>query len=69
MHNPFQDTLDILMLVMTIGILFDKIIAKAVWSAMIMNNPRTYGRCMEFCNLLDTMKGLVISEKIRWRHG
>ncbi len=26
MHNPFQDTLDILMLVMAIGMLFDKII-------------------------------------------
>ncbi len=69
MRNPYNDTLIILMLTMVIGMLFDAIISKAVWSAMVQNNPRTYGRCMEFCNLLDTMRNLVISEKIRWRHG
>ena len=67
--NPFNETLIILMLTMTIGLLFDKLIARAAWSATIQRNPDTYARCIEFCNLLDTMRNLVISEKIRWRHG
>lgn len=69
MSNPFNETLIILMLTMVIGILFDKLISRAVWSAMVQRNPDTYARCIEHCNLLDTMRNLVISEKIRWRHG
>jgi len=56
--NPFNETLLILMLTMAIGLLFDKLIARAA-----------YARAIEYANLLDTMKGLVISEKVRWRHG
>ena len=69
MRNPYSDTLIILMLTMVIGMLFDAIISKAVWSAMTQRNPEVYARCIEHCNLLDTMRNLVISEKIRWRHG
>jgi hypothetical protein len=67
--NPFNETLIILMLTMVIAMLFDKLIARAVWSAGIQRNPEKYARCIEYCNLLDTMRNLVISEKIRWRHG
>ena len=67
--NPFNETLYILMLTMVIGLLFDRLIARATWSAMVQRNPDTYARCIEHCNLLDTMRNLVISEKIRWRHG
>ena len=69
MTNPFNETLIILMLTMVIGILFDKLISRAVWSATIQRSPEKYARCIEYCNLLDTMRNLVISEKIRWRHG
>mgnify|MGYP001570393620 FL=1 len=69
MRNPYSDTLLILMLTFVIGMLFDTLISKAVWSAMVQNNPTTYARCIEHINLLDTMRNLVISEKIRWRHG
>jgi hypothetical protein len=68
-NNPFNETLLVLMLTMVIGLLFDKLIARAVWSAMTQRNPDTYARCIEHVNLLDTMRNLVISEKIRWRHG
>ena len=69
MRNPYSDTLLILMLTFVIGMLFDTLISKAVWSAMVQRNPDTYARCIEHINLLDTMRNLVISEKIRWRHG
>lgn len=69
MTNPFSETLIILMLTMAIGLLFDKLIAHAVWSATIQRNPEKSARCIEYYNLLDTMRNLVISEKIRWRHG
>ena len=69
MTNPFNETLIILMLTLVIALLFDKLISRAVWSAMIQHNPDTYARCIEHINLLDTMRNLVISEKIRWRHG
>ena len=69
MSNPFNETLIVLMLTMVIALLFDKLISRAVWSAMIQRNPEVYARCIEHCNLLDTMRNLVISEKIRWRHG
>jgi hypothetical protein len=69
MTNPFNETLSILMLTMVIALLFDKLIARAVWSATIQRNPDKYARCIEYCNLLDTMRNLVISEKVRWRHG
>ncbi len=68
-NSPFNETLFILMLTMAIALLFDRIIARAVWSAMVQRNPDTYARCIEHVNLLDTMRNLVISEKIRWRHG
>lgn len=68
-NNPFNETLIVLMLTMAITMLFDRLIARAVWSATIQRNPDTYARCIEHINLLDTMRNLVISEKIRWRHG
>lgn len=69
MSNPFNETLIILMLTMAISLLFDKLIAHAAWSATIQRNPDKYARCIEYCNLLDTMRNLVISEKVRWKHG
>ena len=69
MSSPFNETLIVLMLTLVIALLFDKLIARSVWSAMVQNNPTTYARCIEHINLLDTMRNLVISEKIRWRHG
>ncbi len=69
MRNPYNDTLVILLLTLAIGMLFDILVSKAVWSATIQRSPSAYARCIEYCNLLDTMRNLVISEKIRWRHG
>ena len=69
MSNPFNETLVILLLTMAISMLFDRLIARAAWSATIQRSPSAYARCIEYCNLLDTMRNLVISEKIRWRHG
>lgn len=69
MSNPFNETLIILMLTMVIALLFDKLIARAAWSATIQRSPTAYARMVEYANLLDTMRGLVISERVRWRHG
>lgn len=67
--NPFNETLLVLMLTMVIGLLFDRLIARAAWSATIQQSPSAYARMVEYCNLLDTMRGLIISERIRWKHG
>jgi len=69
MVNPFNETLIILMLTMVIALLFDKLIARAAWSATIQRSPSAYARMIEYSNLLDTMRNLVIDEKMRWRHG
>ena len=69
MRNPYAETLVILMLTMCISMLFDTLIARAAWSATIQQNADKYAKCMEYCNLLDTMRNLVISEKVRWKHG
>ena len=65
----FNEMQVLAMLTMVIALLFDKLIARAVWSAGIQRNPDKYAACIEYCNLLDTMKSLYISDKIRWRHG
>ena len=67
--NYFNEMLIISMLTMVLALLFDKLIARAVWSAGIQRNPDKYAACIEYCNLLDTMKNLVTSDKVRWRHG
>jgi len=69
MKNPYNETLVILLLTIAISMLFDHLIARASWSATIQRNPTTYARCIEYCNLLDTMRNLVISERVRWLHG
>ena len=68
-HSPYNETLIVLLLTLAITLLFDRLIARAVWSATIQRSPTAYARCIQYCNLLDTMRNLVISEKIRWRHG
>lgn len=67
--NLFNEMHIIAVLIVAITVLFDRLIARAAWSATIYNNPDRYGECIEFLNFLDMLKGLITSDKLRWKHG
>ena len=63
-----NETILVIVLTWCVTMLFGMLVARSTHTAMLRQNPDVFALTMRHCNRLDTIRDLIISEQINFKH-